>query len=62
MIKLIMVVYAIDEVVLGSVFCCAAVFRCRLFVVFLLPSIFLVFLIVWSKFDAKYVFCNFIQV
>ena len=36
-----MVVYAIDEVVLGSVFRCAAVFRCRLFVVLLLPSIFL---------------------
>ena len=50
MSKLIMVVYAIDEVVLGSVFCCAAVFRCRLFVVLLLPSIFLVFLIVWNKF------------
>ena len=41
--KLIMVVYAIDDVVLGSVFCCAAVFRCRLFVVLLLPRIFLVF-------------------
>ena len=50
MSKLIMVVYGIDEVVGGSVFCCAAVFRCRLFVVLLLPSIFLVFLIVWNKF------------